>query len=97
MAKREIEAVSKAIPQVKWFTQGLFGSDSTSTGKKRAAFTFCTSYRDDKDAHEPLRVLWELLSQEMNSDGPGLSQEKFSGICDSLELTASSALTRISL
>lgn len=34
MAVREIEAVSKTIPQVQWFTQTVFSRDSTSAGKK---------------------------------------------------------------
>lgn len=38
MAKREIEAVSKTIPQVKCFIQTIFGRDSTSRGKKELSF-----------------------------------------------------------
>lgn len=83
MAIREIEAVSKTIPQVQWFTQTVFSRDSTSAGKKRAVITFCISHRDNKDARELLRITWELLSQEMNSDGPGLGQQKIKVISNS--------------
>jgi len=54
----------------------LYSAETPLLLEKRDVFTFCVSYRDNKDARELLRTVWELLSQEMNSDGHGLSQQK---------------------
>lgn len=54
----------------------LYSAEIPHLLEKRAVFTFSISYRDNKDACELLTIIWELLSQEMNSDGPGLSQQK---------------------
>lgn len=53
----------------------LYSAEIPHPLEKRAVFSFCISYRDNKDAHELLRIIWDLLSEEMNSDGPGLSQQ----------------------
>lgn len=53
----------------------LYSAEIPHPLEKRAVFSFCVSYRDNKDAHELLRIIWDLLSEEMNSDGPGLSQQ----------------------
>lgn len=54
----------------------LYSAEIPHPLEKRAVFSFCISYRDNKDAHELLRIIWDLLSEEMNSDGPGLSQQQ---------------------
>lgn len=65
----------------------LYSAEIPHLLEKRDIITFCISYRDNKDAHELLRSIWELLSQEMNSDGPGLRSTKIvSRFDDSLEL-----------